>query len=75
MMPAGVYIRTPVPLNAYRLNSRDVDLHIRNINSEIRKTSALIKRTLASISAARNRKNHHNTSEQAQVPREQIQVS
>ncbi|WP_226891156.1 hypothetical protein [Methanothermobacter thermautotrophicus] len=56
MMPAGVYIRTPVPLNAYRLNSRDVDLHIRNINSEIRKTSALIKRTLARISTARNRK-------------------
>ncbi|BAM69960.1 conserved hypothetical protein [Methanothermobacter sp. CaT2] len=43
-MPTYVYIRTPVPLNAYRINSQTVDSRIRSINSEIRKTSSLIKR-------------------------------
>lgn len=41
-LPAYVQISTPLPLNAYRINSKAIDTRIKNLKSQIRKTINLM---------------------------------
>lgn len=41
-LPAYVQISTPLPLNAYRINSKAIDTRIKNLKSQIRKTVNLM---------------------------------